>query len=295
MKEVIVMKKKAILTIACIFVLAMCFAGCESSNFGIVVNEDLNVEITAENADEDMTGAAGTFTVGEGDEILIEPNFEEGKVLVEFYPIDAADDVDADAEDIMANGKPEFDVEVSGTEPIECGFAAGDYMVNATVLEKANGSAVIRLFTKEEQDPWTKVSSAAEAAKGAGNMEEFEVPQQLQINDLTFSDPAFSYLDGVAQASYESGAIGIYVRKACGIYGGPMTDRDLESFPQHWTQPIGDDADDVVDCYGMEKDSAIVIQWGDEEEFFTVTSQGLGGEEYGMDAATVSRLEDVID
>ena len=44
-----------------------------------------------------------------------------------------------------------------------------------------------------------------------------------------------------------------------------MTDRDLDSFPQHWTQQVGDDVDDVVDCYGMEKDSAIVIQWGDAE------------------------------
>ena len=288
------MKKKTVLVIACIVTLVMGFAGCGSSNFGIVVNKDLNVEITAENADKDMTGATGTFTVGEGDDVHIEPNFEEGKVLVEFYPVDAADDVNADAEDFTPKGKPEFDVEVSGTEPIECGFAAGDYMVNATVLEKANGTAVISLITAEEKDPWTKVSSAAEAAKGAG-MEDFEVPQQLQINDLTFSDPAFSYLDKVAQASYEEGAIGIYVRKASGIYGGPMTDRDLESFPQHWTQQVGDDADDVVDCYGMEKDSAIVIQWGDEEEFYTVTSQGLGGEEYGMDSATVSWLEDVID
>lgn len=71
--------------------------------------------------------------------------------------------------------------------------------------------------------------------------------------------------------------------------------RDLESFPQHWTQQVGDDADDVVDCYGMEKDSAIVIQWGDTEDFYTVTSQGLGGEEYGMDASTVDWLEDIID
>ena len=289
------MKKKLVLMIACIVAIVMGFAGCGSSNFGVVVNEDLNIEITAENADKDMTGAASTFTVGEGDDVHIEPNFEEGKVLVEFYPIDAADDANADAEELMKKGEPEFDVEVSGTEPIECGFAAGDYMVNATVLEKANGTAVISLITAEEKDPWTKVSSAAEAAKGAGNMEDFEVPQQLKINDLTFSDPAFSHLDGVAQAYYESGAIGIYVRKACGIYGGPMTDRDLESFPQHWTQQVGDDKDDVVECYGMEKDSAIVIQWGDAEECYTVTSQGLGGEEYGMDAATVSRLEDVID
>ena len=289
------MKKKLVLMIACIVAIVMGFAGCGSSHFGVVVNEDLNIEITAENADKDMTGAASTFTVGEGDDVHIEPNFEDGKVLVEFYPIDAADDPNADAEELMKKGEPEFDVEVSGTEPIECGFAAGDYMVNATVLEKANGTAVISLITAEEKDPWAKVSSAAEAAKGAGNMEDFEVPQQLQINDLTFSDPAFSYLDKVAQAYYEEGAIGIFVRKASGIYGGPMTDRDLDSFPEHWTQQVGDDADDVVDCYGMEKGSAIVIQWGDTEDCYTVTSQGLGGEEYGMDEATVERLEDVID
>ena len=189
------MTKKTVLIIACISALVMGFAGCGSSNFGIVVNEDLNVEITAENADKDMTGAAGTFTVGEGDDVHIEPDFEEGKVLVEFYPVDAADDADADAEELMKKEKPEFDVEVSGTEPIECGFAAGDYMVNATVLEKTSGTAVISLITAAEKDPWMKVSSAAEAAKGAGGIEDFEVPQQLKINDLTFSDPAFSYLD----------------------------------------------------------------------------------------------------
>jgi len=168
-------------------------------------------------------------------------------------------------------------------------------MVSATVKETASGIAVISVFNEEAADPWTKVASAGEAAAGAGNMDEFDVPAQLKINDQTFTDPVFSYQDGVAQAYYESGAIGVSVRKACGIYGGPMTDRDLESFTQHWTQQVGDDANDVIDCYGMEKGSAIVIQWGDEAEFYTVTSQGLGGEEYGMDAATVEWLEDEID
>ena len=183
------MKKKTVLIIACIVSLVFGFAGCGTSTFGMVVNDELNIEITAENADEDMTSSTGTFTVGEGDDVHIEPNFQEGEVLVEFYPV-AAEDVNADVEEMMPEGEPEFEVEVSGTEPIECGFAAGDYMVKATVLEKANGTAVISLITQEEKDPWTKVSSAAEAAKGAGNMEDFEVPQDLQINDLTFSDPA---------------------------------------------------------------------------------------------------------
>ena len=71
------MKKKTVWIIASIVMVVIGFSGCGSSNFGIVVNEDLNVEITAENADKGMTGAAGTFTVGEGDDVQIEPNFEE--------------------------------------------------------------------------------------------------------------------------------------------------------------------------------------------------------------------------
>ena len=284
--------KKLLLAIL-IGTMCLAIAGCGgSSNFGITVNKDLNLEIIAENASEGMTGSTGTFSVKDGDSIIIEPNFDEGIVLVEFFPFSGTD---KDAEDFAPEGEPEFDVEISGTKTIECGFAAGDYLVRATVKEKANGTAVISLFNEEEADPWNKVSSANEAAAGAGNMDEFEVPAQLKINDQTFTDPEFSYLDGVAQAYYEGGAIGVSVRKACGIYGGPMTDRDIESFSQHWTQQTGDDSDDVVDCYGMEKGSAIVIQWGDEEKFYTVTSQGLGGEEYGMDASTVEWLEDIIE
>ena len=47
------MKKKIVLIIACVAALVMGFAGCGSSNFGVVVNEDLNIEITAENADKE--------------------------------------------------------------------------------------------------------------------------------------------------------------------------------------------------------------------------------------------------
>ena len=289
------MKMKKTLILMLLAAMCLAFAGCgESSNFGIVCNEDMNLEITAENASEGMTGSAGTFTLKDGDSVIIEPNFDEGTVLVEFFPIDGSDE-NAEVEELMPEGEPEFDVEVSGTETIECGFAAGDYVVTATVKEKANGTAVISVYNEEEANQWEKAASAEEAATGAGNMDEFNVPAQLRINDLTFTDPVFSYQDGVAQAYYESGAIGISVRKACGIYGGPMTDRDLDSFTQHWIQNAEDEADGVVDCYGMEKDSAIVIQWGDTEKFYTVTSQGLGGEEYGMDPATVDWLEDEIE
>ena len=81
------MKKKTVLLIAFAVSFLMVLAGCgSSSNFGVTVNVDLNVEITAENASEEMTGTAGAFSVKDGDSVQIEPSFDEGTVLVDFFP-----------------------------------------------------------------------------------------------------------------------------------------------------------------------------------------------------------------
>ena len=44
------MKRKFCIAFTVVFVLTMMLAGCGKSNFGVRVNEDLNIEIIAENA-----------------------------------------------------------------------------------------------------------------------------------------------------------------------------------------------------------------------------------------------------
>lgn len=139
---------KRLLVIVFAAVMIMTFAACgESSEFGVRINEDLNVEIIAENADADMTGAAGTFTVNEGEAVIAEPDFTEGTVLVEFIPFDGSDE-DADLEELEASSDPVFEAELSGGDPVECDVPAGEYVVKASAVEAATGAAIIRTESK---------------------------------------------------------------------------------------------------------------------------------------------------
>lgn len=122
--------------------LAMALAGC-GGNFGVAINEELNGEITAENASVDSSGSAGTFTIEAGETAVIEPSLDEGTIRVQFTAFDGSSDEDAGVEEAASGGEPAFEAEVSGTEPVQCDLAEGDYMITATVTEKANGTVLI--------------------------------------------------------------------------------------------------------------------------------------------------------
>ena len=135
-------------------------------------------------------------------------------------------------------------------------------------------------------EEWTSAATAEEAAEAAA-LDVFDVPDECSVGDIAYSNPAYSYLDKVAQASYETGASMLYIRKANGVYGAPLTDRDLGEFSQKWTQNF---KGLEVECYGFEKDKAIVVTWTLEEDAYAITSQGLGGEEVPMDADDIASL-----
>ncbi|MBO6047717.1 MAG: hypothetical protein J6P61_08260 [Erysipelotrichaceae bacterium] len=137
---------------------------------------------------------------------------------------------------------------------------------------------------------WAKAKDGKDVAKQIGwENDEFVVPESFEFNDNTFSDPQFSTYLSVGQALYEFGAMSVYIRKAVGIYGGPITDRDIEKneFSNKWKQKVGKFS---VDCYGNEKGSAIVALWVDGSKTYCITSQGLGGEDVGMPADIVENL-----
>lgn len=142
--------KKFLIVLSVLLAMSVLLAGCSKgkSEFGIVVNEDLNIEITAENASKDSSGMAGTFTVNEGEEVIAEPSFEKGKVWVQFYALDD----ELNEGNMEPEGDPVFEVELYGTEPIYCSFGNGDFLVKATVTEEADGSALIRAASEEGQN-----------------------------------------------------------------------------------------------------------------------------------------------
>lgn len=125
---------------------------------------------------------------------------------------------------------------------------------------------------------WIDVADAEAAAKGAG-IEQFDVPESITIGNITFTNPKFSYAGGVAQALYESGAAGLFVRKGEGAYTAPLTDRDKSEFTSEWTESY--DGLDVT-LYGATQAEATVMTWADGTANYGVTYQGLGGEELSM-------------
>ena len=138
---------------------------------------------------------------------------------------------------------------------------------------------------------WTRVASAADAAQAVG-LARFGVPAQVAIRDLGYADPAFSWAGGVAQATYETGATALVVRKAnIGAHEAPLTDRTEAEFA--WEYEI--DVDGLrLTALGNTQDSATVITWKDGSVEYGITWQGLGGEEMAMSRDDAARLARTI-
>ena len=137
---------------------------------------------------------------------------------------------------------------------------------------------------------WTEDKTAEEAAKAAG-LSTFGVMKQVKLGDIEFKDPKFAHAEGVAQAYYEIGATGLFVRKADGKHTAPLSDRDLTEFAEKWKKNY--EGFDVM-MYGASKGAATVFTWVDGTKEYGVTYQGLGGEEMTMSATEVQEIVKAI-
>ena len=138
--------KQKIFVILMLIVLVLGLTGCRKPNFGVRVDKDLNVEITAENASRDMTGAAGSFEVAEGQKLYVEPALKKGEIGVKITAGSLG--IDASVEelkDAVSGSGAVLEFTVSGKEPVEFEIEPGEYGVTATVLSKAEGTVVIKV------------------------------------------------------------------------------------------------------------------------------------------------------
>ena len=169
--------------------------------------------------------------------------------------------------------------------PASSSSASASSMSASDVSESASSESASSESAAVEIN-WTKVKTAQEAATGAG-LDMFGVFKEIEINDADFKDPEFSYAEGVAQAAYETGAIGLFVRKADGKHTTPLTDRDKTEFAETWSKSI--EGLDVT-CYGAARGATTVLTWTDGTKEYGVTFQGLGGEEVSMESDEVEEI-----
>lgn len=138
------MKKKLFIILAAIAVFAFVFAGCSSSEFGLVSNED-GVTITATNADED-SAASTTFTVEENQAIQTVADFStEGSVRIDIYQGIVEMDEDADEVADKDEDKLLMSLMMNGTETLTQPLEPGEYTLVAEVEGKVTGTGTITL------------------------------------------------------------------------------------------------------------------------------------------------------
>lgn len=135
------MNMKKVIAAAAAFVLAAGLACRAPSNFGVSVNEDLNVEVAGENGNKGDYGMTATLTVEEGQGIIVDSEITSGSVKVSLYGQTGGEDSESIPEADTEKAVLEFEVSESGQAKYD--VAPGEYFVKAEVLEKFTGKAVI--------------------------------------------------------------------------------------------------------------------------------------------------------
>lgn len=283
--------KKIILALTLVFAAALVVAGCgTTSEFSLVVGDESHAVLTADNAEDGDFAMAGSLTIGEDDILYIEPGLDEGTINIKLIP-DSAIDQEADAEDVQASMDPEkaqLDLDVEGTEPIECGLPAGEYTIFATVVKGGSGSIVFRVG--EQNEPWTQAATAEEAAKGAG-LDRFEVPDGVQTSLGPVAPLSFGYQEGVAEADISAAAVEMRARKGLKASYEDVS-FDENEYKYEWSRDIGGT---IVKCYGNRDGEATKTVWSDDTYSYALLAYGAGGDDdYGLPAEDLDGLVEAI-
>lgn len=135
-------KKSLILSVFVLTLMTLLLSACGKSEFGLSVNTDTRMTITAKNAEKESFSMSGSLTAEEGQQIVITANLKKGRVKVDIIP-----DPENQSIDVLPalDGKPILSGSLSSNESISGTVAEGSYLVQATCLDKATGTVVIEV------------------------------------------------------------------------------------------------------------------------------------------------------
>lgn len=163
--------------------------------------------------------------------------------------------------------------------------SAGSEASSAASASSASSAASSAVSSEEGTgiaNPWTEVTSADEAAKGAG-VDSFTTPigTETSIGPLDENYAVYSYMDGLAQAECPLAAIEVTFRKglASAAEDGDISG-DYNSYKNTWTQVI----DGVeVTCFGNREGEATKTIWTEGDYAYAILAYGAGGDtDYGF-------------
>lgn len=164
------------------------------------------------------------------------------------------------------------------------GCGQGNSASSSTAEEKSSSTEA----SAGIPNPWSDAATAEEAGKGAG-FEGFTVPDALPVGDVEWAAPAFSFMEGIAQADYDAAAAQAIVRKGSADFTGEMLHGVYETFEITWTHPckVGSDTIEVT-CNGYEKGTASLMEWSANGYNYSVYIANLDSEIFGIAEADMA-------
>ena len=135
-------------------------------------------------------------------------------------------------------------------------------------------------------NPWSDVDTAEEAAQGAG-VEDFVVPEGLEISLGPIAVDQYRCMENIAEARVEFPAVSMCIRKGAAVQGGDISG-DYNEYAHTWTQ----DVDGIeVTCAGNREGDSTKTIWSNGKYCYSINVLGLGGDDdYGLPAEDVAAL-----
>ena len=199
-------------------------SGC--SPLSIQTLDDGSVRASADTTVIGFGGTSYEFSDGEG--IVLDPNITGGSFNVKISSKD---------------GETVFEEALSNNHSIKVPAKPGEYDVSFSTFLGVSGTVDVSSYGHTQNvaydtvDPWTPADSADQAASEAG-IGSFDMPDELSLPSMSFSNASYSYSDKIAQVSYESDECSLSIRKSREDIGRDLSG-EYSAYPAVWKQPLG--------------------------------------------------------
>jgi len=139
-------------------------------------------------------------------------------------------------------------------------------------------------------NPWSEVSSAEEAAQGAG-IASFSVPADVELTVGPVTEVTYRCMDGIAEANIMYPACQATIRKGV-VPEGEDISGDYNEYAYTWTQSV---KGLELTCSGNREGDATKTVWAVDGTSYCILAQGLGGDsDFGFSANDLNSLVNAI-
>ena len=115
---------------------------CGTSDFVVTDSNEKSMMIQADRGDKGDFFMAGTLEVAEGEQVTVDANLEKGSVEIGLVNAGKNDDIDEVPDE---DAKAQESAELTELDSYTFNVGPGNYLVKATIIEKATGAIMINV------------------------------------------------------------------------------------------------------------------------------------------------------